>query len=345
VTVAVRELWRDRIWVARAWSLVEETPERVVLANRPGSETRVPVDAAGKRLRVPCDDWRLADGRWESWTLVVARPGEPWSTRLYFDERGAHLSWYVNFERALRRTPFGFDTLDHKLDLVVAATGEQQLKDDDELDEAERAGVIDAAEVRAAARHVLANPPWPTGWEDRPPDASLAPPALPPGWDATPLETERLRLAPFAPGDLEDVAAVYGEGGPRELELSTTTWRERGFGFWVARDRRTGAFAGVVEAHLGGPGMEGIDSDEVEIGWIVEPLRRNDGVATEAARAVLDDLFGRARVAQVAALIRTPNEPSQRVAAKLGMRLRSLGRARNGDPAEIYELRRDRDAA
>jgi RimJ/RimL family protein N-acetyltransferase len=345
VTVAVRELWRDRIWVARAWALVEETPERVVLANRPGSETRVPVDAAGERLRVPCDDWRLAAGRWESWTLLVARRGEPWSTLLYFDEHGAFLSWYVNFEQPLRGTPFGFDTLDHKLDLVVTADGEQRLKDQDDLDAAARAGALDAEEVRDAARRVVAEPPWPTGWEDRPPDASLEPLALPPGWDATPLRTERLRLTPFAPCDLKDVAAVYGEGAPAELELSTTTWRESGFGFWVVRDRETDAFAAVVEAHLGGPGLDGIGPDEVEIGWIVEPSSRNAGVATEAARAVVADLFGRTRVTRAAALIKTPNEPSQRVAAKLGMRLRSLGRARNGDRAEIYELRHDLDTA
>jgi RimJ/RimL family protein N-acetyltransferase len=316
VTVAVRELWRDRVWVARAWSLVEETPERVVLANRPGSETRVPVNRDGSRLRAPCDDWMLAEGRWESWVLLVARPGEPWSTLLYFDDRGAHVGWYVNLEQPLRRTPFGFDTLD-----------------------------LDAEETAAAARRIATDPPWPTGWEHSPPDRSLEPLALPPGWDSTPLRTERLRLTPFAPGDLDDVAAVYGDGAPRELELSTTTWRAHGFGFWVVRDRDTGAFAGVVEAHLGGPGMEGIDPDEVEIGWIVEPSRRNGGVATEAARAVVADLFDRARVSHLTALIQTPNEPSQRVAAKLGLRLRSLGRGRKGDRAEIYELRRERDRA
>jgi RimJ/RimL family protein N-acetyltransferase len=345
VTVAVRELWRDRIWVARAWTLVEETSAHVVLANRPGSETRVPVDREGERLRVPCDEWTLTESRWERWTLCVARPDEPWSTLLFFDERGRHVGWYVNFEQPLRRTPFGFDTLDHKLDLVVTAEGEQRWKDDEELDEAARARVVAAAEVRAAARRVVSDRPWPTGWESRPPDASLEPLTLPPGWDATPLETEQLRLTPLAPGDLRDVAVVYGEAAPREFELSTANWRERGFGFWVARDRRAGAFAGLVEVHLAGPGIEGIDSGEVEIGWIVEPSHRNRGVATEAARAVVADLFGRPRVSHVTALIRTPNDPSRRVASKLGMRPRSLGRARNGDAAEIYELRRDRDAA
>jgi RimJ/RimL family protein N-acetyltransferase len=339
--VAVRELWRDRIWIARAWSLVEETPERVVLANRPGSETRVPVDAGGSRLRVPCAEWELAAGRWEHWTLRVARPGDPWSTLLFFDEHGRHVSWYVNFERPLRRTPFGFDTLDHKLDLVVEQDGEVRWKDVDELEGAARAGVVDAEEVRAAARRVLAEPSWPTGWEEHAPAASLEPMRLPPGWTATPLESARLRLTPLAHEDLADAAAVYGDAAPREHELSTATWREHGFGFWTVRDSATGSFAGVFEAHLGGPGMEGIAADEVEIGWIVDPARRNDGVATEAARLALADLFQRTGVTHVTALIRPENEPSRRVAAKLGMRLRCIGRARDGDRAEIYELRRD----
>ena len=184
MTVAIRELWRDRIWLARAWSLVEETPELVVLANRPGSETRLPVDEHGARLRVPRERWTLARGRWENWTLRVARPGDPWSTLLFFDEHGGHVAWYVNFERPLVRTPFGFDTLDHKLDLVVSPDRELRWKDEHELEEAARAGVVDAREVRAAGRRVLADPPWPTGWEDWRPDPGSTPPELPDGWES-----------------------------------------------------------------------------------------------------------------------------------------------------------------
>jgi hypothetical protein len=180
--VAVREVWRGRVWLARAWHLVEDTPEAIVLANRPGSETRVPVDGGGRRLRVPQDEWTLAPGRWENWTLRVTRPGEPFSTLLFFDACGDFLSWYVNFERPLRRTAIGWDTLDWKLDLVALADGTTRLKDEDELDEAAAAGVVDANDVRALAERVAADPPWPTGWEDRPPAAALEPARLPRGW-------------------------------------------------------------------------------------------------------------------------------------------------------------------
>jgi hypothetical protein len=183
VSVAVRELWRGRVWLARAWEVVEETRDTIVLETRPGSETRVPVDAEGRRLRVPCDDWRLERSRWENWSIRITRPGEPWSTLLFFDECATFLSWYVNFERRLERTRTGFDTLDWKLDLLVLPDETTKLKDEDELDEAVRAGVVDERAVRAALDRVRAEPPWPTGWETRPPALDGAPLELPPGWD------------------------------------------------------------------------------------------------------------------------------------------------------------------
>ena len=74
--------------------------------------------------------------------------------------------WYVNFERPLRRTPLGFDTFDEKLDLIVRPDGRYRWKDEDELEQAAAAGLLDAAAVRAEAARVLAEWPFPTGWED-----------------------------------------------------------------------------------------------------------------------------------------------------------------------------------
>jgi Protein of unknown function (DUF402) len=183
LNVAIREIWRGRIWLARAWRLVEESPDLVVLANRPGAETRLPVGPDGKRLRVPAGDWQLERGRWENWSLRVVRPGERWSTLLFFDEHGAFLSWYVNLEEPLRRVPVGFDTLDWKLDLLAFPDGTQRFKDHDHLREAAEAGFLDEREVLEAAEQAVANPPWPTGWEERPPDPSWPAATLPPGWD------------------------------------------------------------------------------------------------------------------------------------------------------------------
>ena len=43
--------------------------------------------------------------------------------------------------------------------------------------------VIGAKELRETAEFVLANPPWPTGWEDWQPTPGWQVPNLPPGWD------------------------------------------------------------------------------------------------------------------------------------------------------------------
>ena len=56
-------------------------------------------------------------------------------------------------------------------------------KDEDELVEAARLGYLDEAAVRAEAAKVLAEPPWPTGWEDWRPDPAWEVPAMPAGWD------------------------------------------------------------------------------------------------------------------------------------------------------------------
>ncbi|HZO34266.1 MAG TPA: DUF402 domain-containing protein, partial [Gaiellaceae bacterium] len=166
VTVALREVWRGRVWLARAWTLLDERPDRIVLAAGPGAETRLPVDRAGRRLRVPTDDWTLAPGQWENWTVRVTCPGEPWSTLVFFDANGRHASWYVNFEQPLARTAVGWDTLDWKLDLLAFPDGRRELKDEEELLLAAAAGVVDERTVRAALDRVLASPPWPTGLED-----------------------------------------------------------------------------------------------------------------------------------------------------------------------------------
>jgi hypothetical protein len=55
------------------------------------------------------------------------------------------------------------------------------------LEEAVRRGVFSAgraAEIRANAERLLADPPWPTGWENWQPDPGWQAPSLPPGYDS-----------------------------------------------------------------------------------------------------------------------------------------------------------------
>jgi hypothetical protein len=148
-----------------------------------GIERWLPVDAEGREIRIPQDEWTLATRVTVEETLTLVRPSLAYSIWLMWDEQGRFSHWYVNFEERLGRTRFGFDYKDWKLDLIVDADGTLHWKDEDELAEAARLGLVDPDAVWAEAERVLADPPWPTGWEDWRPDPAWPIPRLPDGWD------------------------------------------------------------------------------------------------------------------------------------------------------------------
>ena len=128
----------------------------------------------------------------------------------------------------------------------------------------------------------------------------------------------------------------------RDTRAAEAQWREHEFGPWAIRDRDDHRFLGAAELRVAGQGIEGIAPDEVEAGWWVTEDRRNEGIATEAMQAAIDDLFGRADIESISAYIEDgENEPSRRLAATLGFVVRGRGRGRSGEPMTVYELRRE----
>jgi hypothetical protein len=183
VNVALRELWRGRVWRVSALRLVDRQAGAFVLWHPEAASVKRP-HADGLELRIPSDTpWTLVDAPAPNEGLGFLRPGARHSLWLHFRD-GAFVGWYVNFEReSVRHGPF-FDLVDEKLDLVVARDGAVRVKDEDELEQAARAGYLDEADVRAELARVLADPPWPTGWEGWRPDPAWPQPQLPPGWEA-----------------------------------------------------------------------------------------------------------------------------------------------------------------
>ena len=180
----LREVWFGRVWRVNAVRVVEETEALAVLHSPPGAPARYPVDADGREVRIPRPDgWTLAERVAAGHALVLVRPGALYSVWLFWAVDGSFSHWYINFERPTKRTPLGWDFQDEKLDLIVRPDGSVRWKDEDELDEAAARGLVDEAAVRAEAARVLADPPWPTGWEDWRPPPPTPPPDLPPGWD------------------------------------------------------------------------------------------------------------------------------------------------------------------
>src|SRR5262249_31601589 len=128
----------------------------------------------------------------------------------------------------------------------------------------------------------------------------------------------------------------------RDSRSADAQWQEHGFGPWAIRDKWDNSFLGGAELRFAGGGIEGIAADEVEAGWWGNEGRRSDGIATEAMEGAIEELGSRTDVETIPAYIEEgENEPSRRLAAKLGFAVRGQGMGRSGEPMTVYALRRD----
>jgi hypothetical protein len=181
--VALRDIWFGAVWRAVAGIVVDETPQRSVFWIPAGSESAYPVDDGGNEIRIPRPEFRHATRRTKSPTAVVCEEGAPWTIWLFFQDVGVFDRWYVNFERCLGRSPHAYDCVDHKLDLIVRPGDRLEWKDEDELEDAGRLGLVDTDAIRRDAELILTEHPWPTGWEEYTPEPAWGVPELPDGWD------------------------------------------------------------------------------------------------------------------------------------------------------------------
>jgi hypothetical protein len=181
--VVVRDVWKGRVWRALAGCVVEDGDERTVLWFPRGAPSRFAARPDGTEIRIPCDEWTLGTRAASKDSVVEFRRGGRHSVWTFRNADGSLAYWYINLETPLERIPAGFQFTDEKLDIVVEPGGTWRWKDVDELEEAARLGLVDADEVWAEARRVIADPPWPTGWESWRPDHEWPPPRLPEDWD------------------------------------------------------------------------------------------------------------------------------------------------------------------
>jgi RimJ/RimL family protein N-acetyltransferase len=156
------------------------------------------------------------------------------------------------------------------------------------------------------------------------------------------LRTARLVLEPMESLHEAEHAAASGRAADagRDTRAADAQWRAHRFGPWSIRDGGDNSFLGGAELRFAGDGIDGIAPDEIEAGWWVTERRRGEGIATEAMCAAIDDVWHRTGAGHIAAYIGGVNEPSHRVAAKLGFIVRGEGRGRSGEAMTVYELRR-----
>ena len=148
------------------------------------------------------------------------------------------------------------------------------------------------------------------------------------------LETGRLILRTEAPGDLafwleqmntEEVLRYLG--GPREPHEVEATFAQtaaaiarEGFGFWILQLKESGA-------PIGKAGLNRIETDAapmalrgaVQIGWSLHPNHWRQGLASEAAQAILAYGFTRLGMDEIYAQTSESNIASWRMMEKLGM--------------------------
>jgi [ribosomal protein S5]-alanine N-acetyltransferase len=146
-----------------------------------------------------------------------------------------------------------------------------------------------------------------------------------------PIETERLRVRPFVPEtDSEPMFAVYGDpevmrhipGGALSAEAVRTTLEqhlqaheERGFSSWALIERASGRVIGDAGFGIFAP------TGDVELGYTLAREAWRRGYAVEAASACLAAGLEHLGVSRIIAVIDVDNEPSQRVANRVGMAL------------------------
>jgi hypothetical protein len=187
--VVLREQWDTDVFEALPGIVVEDGPRQTVLFVPGSVRCRVAVDAGGRRLRIPDRPWRLEEVvRGPGPILSFAWPGTPYAVLLLWDADWRFLSWYVNLETPLRRSPIGFDYTDHALDVLIAPDRSRwEWKDEDELVEAIALGLFTEADAAAfhaagerAIEHVVQRePPFDREWDRWRPDPSWPTPELP----------------------------------------------------------------------------------------------------------------------------------------------------------------------
>jgi RimJ/RimL family protein N-acetyltransferase len=155
------------------------------------------------------------------------------------------------------------------------------------------------------------------------------------------LSTPRLLLREWKDADAERFAAISSDPAVMEFLLpfrdraASDAWiarmrrhnDEHGFAYWVVERVGEAGFVGTLglsEVRYAGFPF----APAIEIGWRLARDYWGRGYATEAARAVIDDGFGRLGLGEIVAFTVPANRRSWGVMERLGMRR---------DPAEDFD--------
>jgi ribosomal-protein-alanine N-acetyltransferase len=166
------------------------------------------------------------------------------------------------------------------------------------------------------------------------------------------LETPRLLLRRWRPEDLEAFARLNADPEVMEFFVSTLARAEsdafagrvrdhfetHGFGLYAVELKGGTPFAGF--AGLSVADFESDFTPAVEIGWRLGRASWGAGIATEAARRVLEHAFGSLELEEVVSFTVVANLRSRRVMERIGLSHDPAGDFDHPKVAEGHPLRR-----
>ena len=147
------------------------------------------------------------------------------------------------------------------------------------------------------------------------------------------LETERLLLRHYRKEDFRPHHAIVGDdevmrfvGGKgiseedcwRRLAAAVGMWDLLGFGGWAVVRKTDEKIVGTVSLFNAWRALEPVFGEEPEMGWIFSHEVHGQGMAGEACRAALEWAEANLPPTDIWAIIAPENEPSLRLAARLG---------------------------
>jgi hypothetical protein len=184
----------EMCWPCR---VVEDSEEIVALFIAAESKYRAgPKRTAAEKRAIPSPPLPSEEYVWRADTLRLMFPGRLHSVSLFWargDEGSGFSRYFVNMEEPFRRTPIGFDTQDHTLDIVIQPDLSWAWRDENEFRNHVREGFFTeglAEAVREEGIRVLdeiSSGVHPClGWTEWSPEKSWKPPVVSEQWATTP---------------------------------------------------------------------------------------------------------------------------------------------------------------
>jgi ribosomal-protein-alanine N-acetyltransferase len=162
------------------------------------------------------------------------------------------------------------------------------------------------------------------------------------------VETQRLRMRPVEPQDLEDFFELYSDsrvmrfmGAPANDRADTQApldrmldhWQSHGFGIFVMLQKPQNTFVGRC-------GIKPLpDESDIELLYTLKFDYWGQGLATEAARATLGWALGHTELQRIVTAVDPSNVRSVNVLQKCGLQHEGAYDY-NGTPAELYAIYR-----